>query len=566
VLRYALRTLLRSRALTVTAVLTLGLAVGANTALFSLVNAILLRPLPGVADPGRLVNVHRTAAGGTTFHSFSHPDYVELSERSGRFVRLAAFNGRGASLGTSGAPEVVGTQLVSGNYFGVLGVRPLLGRLLSEADDRVAGASPVAVVSHSLWQRRLGGDRGVVGRTIRLNGFPFTVVGVAPEGFQGHFVGFPFEVWVPLAMAAQAAPGEDLASREAEWLELVGRLQPGVSRPQAQAGLAAAMAGLAHDHPLTLRGASVDVRPMTGVDDSLRSGVVGFLAVLQAVGILVLLIACVNLAGLLLARAAGRARELAVRMALGAGQGALTRQLMAETLALFVLGGLAGVALASSSADLLHAFQPAFPVPLHFDLSLDLRVLAFAIAATVLTGVVCGLVPALHAGRVDILTGLKDARLAGTPRLRLRGLLVAGQVALTTLLLVGAGLFLRTLQTARSVDRASIRRVSTPLVSTSPCFRAPRRAAGHSTSSCWPDWPRTPACARRAWPRAFRCAAWLRPPPPSARMARSTRPSRDSRLRSTPSHPVTSTRCASRCAPDASSCPRTRPTPVRSRW
>jgi len=177
VLRYALRPLLRSRALTVTAVLTLGLAVGANTALFSLVNAILLRPLPGVADPSKLVNVHRTAADGTTFHGFSQPDYVDLFERGQRFVRLAAFNGRGASLGTGGVPEVVGTQLVSGNYFDVLGVRPRLGRMLGEADDRVAGASPVAVVSHSLWQRRLGGDPSAVGRSIRLNGFPFTVVG-----------------------------------------------------------------------------------------------------------------------------------------------------------------------------------------------------------------------------------------------------------------------------------------------------------------------------------------------------------------------------------------------------
>jgi predicted permease len=452
VLRSALRTLLRSRALTVTAVLTLGLAVGANTALFSLVNAILLRPLPGVADPGRLVNVHRTAADGTTFHSFSHPDYADLSERGGRFVRLAAFNGRGASLGTGGVPEVVGTQLVSGNYFDVLGVRPLLGRMLSEADDRVAGASPVAVVSHSLWQRRLGGDPSAIGRSIRLNGFPFTVVGVAPPGFQGHFVGFPFEVWVPLAMAAQAAPGEDLASREASWLELVGRLEPGVSRPQAQAGLAAIMSGLAREHSLALRGAGVDMRPMTGVDDSLRGGVVGFLAVLQTVAILVLLIACVNLAGLLMARAAARARELAVRMALGASRGTLMRQLTAETVGLFVLGGLAGVAVAFWTVDLLHAFQPAFPVPLRFDLRLDARVLAFAAAATILAGAVCGLVPALQSTREDILPALKDARVAGGPRLRLRRLLVAGQVALTTLLLVGAGLFLRTLQSARTVD------------------------------------------------------------------------------------------------------------------
>jgi predicted permease len=308
-------------------------------------------------------------------------------------------------------------------------------------------------VSHSFWRRRLGGDPGIVGRTIRLNGFPFTVVGVAPERFQGHFVGFPFDLFVPLAMAAQAAPDEEVAARDAQWLELVGRLAPGVSRAQAQAGLAGVMSAMALEHPDTLRGASVDVQAMTGVDDSLRRGVVAFLALLQAAGLLVLLIACVNLAGLLLARAAGRARELAVRMALGAGQGALARQLLAETLGLFVLGGLAGVALAFWTADLLHAFQPAaFPLALEFDLRLDGRVLAFAGVMTVVTGLVCGLVPALHASRVSVLPALKDSRLAGTPRLRLRSALVAGQVALTTLLLVGAGLFLRTLQTARTID------------------------------------------------------------------------------------------------------------------
>ena len=452
-LRHAARSLLRSRALTVTAVLTLGLALGANTALFSLVNAILLRPLPGIADPARLVNVHRSAADGTSLHSVSHPDYRDLGERGRRFAELAAFNGRGTSFGTGGAPEVVGTQLVSGNYFAVLGVRPQRGRLIGQADDGAPGASPVAVVSHSLWQRRLGGDPGIVGRTIRLNGFPFTVVGVAPEGFEGHFVGFPFDVFVPLSMAAQAAPDEDLAARDAQWLELVGRLAPGVSRSQAQAGLVGIMSGLAREHPQTLRGASVDVRAMTGVDDSLRRGVVGFLAVLQVAGLLVLLIACVNLAGLLLARAAGRARELAVRVALGAGRGALTRQLMVETLGLFVLGGGVGVALAFWTADLLHAFQPtAFPVSLRFDLRLDARVLAFAAVLTALTGVACGLVPAMQASRVDPLPALKDSRLGGTPRLRLRSALVAGQVALTTLLLVGAGLFVRTLQTARTID------------------------------------------------------------------------------------------------------------------
>jgi len=450
-LGHAARSLRRSPALTVAAVVTLGVALGANTALFSLVNAILLRPLPGIGEPDRLVNVHRTADDGTTFLGFSRQDAAELAERGRDWVRLAAFNGRGASLGTDGAPELVGTQLVSGSYFAVLDVRPALGRLLTEADDRAAGASPVMVLSHSLWQRRFGSDPAVLGRTVRLNGSPFTVVGVAPRGFQGHFVGFPFEVWVPLAMSAWAAPGEDVADRSNAWLELVGRLPPGVSRSQAQAGLTTVMAGMAREHPQSLRGAGVDVRAMTGVDDSLRPGVVGFLAALQAVGLLIVLVACVNVAGLLLVRAVGRTREVAVRIALGAPRSALIRQVLTETLALFVLGGATGVALAFSTADLLHAFQPASPVPLRFDLALDPRVLSFAAGAALLTGVACGLVPALHAGGVGSLAGLGDGRVAGGPRLRLRALLVCGQVALTTLVLVQAGLFLRTLQTAQAV-------------------------------------------------------------------------------------------------------------------
>ena len=227
-LRLAARSWRRSPALAAAAVLTLALALGANTALFSLVNAVLLRPLPGIGHADRLVNVHRNAADGTTFLGLSHPDYRDLRERTRALDGLAAFNGRGASVGDGqAAPELVGIQLVSGNYFDVLGVRAAQGRLLTDTDDAVPGASPVAVISHAYWQRRLAGDPAVVGRTIRLNGFPFTVVGVGPPGFLGHFIGFPFDVWVPLAMTAQAAPGEDLGARGNDWLELVGRLAPG---------------------------------------------------------------------------------------------------------------------------------------------------------------------------------------------------------------------------------------------------------------------------------------------------------------------------------------------------
>ena len=453
-LRLAARSWRRTPALAAAGVLTLAVALGANTALFSLANAILFRPLPGIAHADRLVNVHRKAADGTTFLGLSHPDYRDLRERARALDGLAAFNGRGASLGSGRGPaELVGIQLVSGNFFDVLGVRPQRGRLVSEEDDAAPGASPVAVISDALWRNRFGGDPLVVGRTIRLNGFPFTVIGVGPRGFQGHFIGFPFEVWVPLAMAAQAAPGEDIGARGNDWLELVGRLAPGQTVAQAQADLASVMAGLAREHPARHQGTTADVRRLTGVDDSLRGAVVSFLAALQAAGALVLAIACVNLAGVLLARAASRARDVALRLALGATRGALVRQLLAEALLLFLVGGAAGVGLAAWAADLLHAFQPGFVVPLRLDLGLDARVLAFSALLTLVAAVAFGLVPALQASRLDVLPALRDGRAGETgSRTRLRRALVVGQVALSMVLLVAAGLFVRTLQRARAVD------------------------------------------------------------------------------------------------------------------
>jgi putative ABC transport system permease protein len=466
-LRLAARSWRRSPALAVAAVATLAVALGANLALFSLLNAVLLRPLPGIAHADRLVNVHRQTADGTTFLGFSHPDYRDLRERTRALDGLAAFNGRGASLADgAGAPELVGIQLVSGNYFDLLGVRPQRGRLISPADDGAPGASAVAVISDALWRRRFGGDDAVVGRTVRVNGFPFTVVGVGPERFSGHFIGFPFEVWVPLANAAQAAPGEDLAWRDSDWLELVGRLAPGRTLAQGGADLAAVMASLGREHPDRHKGATADVRRLSGLDDSLRGAVVSFVATLQAVGLVVLVIACVNLVGVLMARRAARAREMALRLALGASRGALARQLAAETVMLVVAGAAAGVVLASWGADLLHAFQPAFSMPLRVDLALDAPVLGFAVALTVLVGVVFGLFPAWKASRLDLVTALRDGR--GTEdraRARVRHGLVVGQVALSMVLLVAAGLFGRTLQRARQVDPGfQVERVTTARV------------------------------------------------------------------------------------------------------
>jgi putative ABC transport system permease protein len=450
-LRLAFRKLAKSPGFVAAAASSLALALGANTAIFSLANAILLRPIPGVSETDALVNVHPVAPGESgDFGAFSYPDYADLRDRSRGLSALAAFNGRGMSFGSGDHVELVGGQLVSGNYFSVLGTRAHLGRLLEERDDTPAGASAVAVVSYALWQGRLGADPAVVGREIRLNGFPFTVVGVAEPGFAGHFTGFPFDVYAPLGMTPQAAPNETLGKRDSEWLELVGRLGSGVSLASAQAELAALATGLERERPAPQPGRSIVLTPVTGLDDSLRGPVIAFLAILQGAASLLLALACVNVAGLLLARAAERRKEMAVRLAIGARASHLVRQLLSEALLLFGLGGVLGTLLAAWTAGLLVEFQPRFPIPLRLDLSLDMRVLAFGALCTLATGVLFGLVPAWEAARVSLVPALKDLdRGAGS---RLRRAFVAGQVALSLVLLTIAGLFLRSLGSVQGLD------------------------------------------------------------------------------------------------------------------
>jgi predicted permease len=449
-LRHAVKALRRAPGTSAAAILVLALGIGANAAIFSLLSTILLRPLPGIARQGELVNVHGTQPGGDDFGGFSYPDYLDYRERSRALEGLAAFNGRGMTFGAREQAGLVAAQLVSGNYFELLGVRAHLGRVILPDDDRAPGASPVAVVSHGFWQARLGGDPGVVGRTVRLNGFPFTVVGVATEGFTGHFVGFAMDVWVPLSMAAQAAPDETLDGRDSSWLELIGRLGPGVPLGSAQADLMRVAASLATEHPATHAGRGVNLQPTSGVDDDLRGPVAAFLAVLQGVAALVLLAASANVAGLLLARALARRRDAAIRLALGSGPWALVRQHLAETTLLFSAGGLGGLLLARWAAALLVSFQPRFAIPLRFDLQLDARVVLFAGLIALAAALVVALVPARVAMRAELVGSLKG--LGAPERTRLRGALVIGQVALSLALLAGAGLFLRALQRARALD------------------------------------------------------------------------------------------------------------------
>ena len=451
-IRRAARSLGRAPGSSVAIVLTLSLALGANAAVFAIVNAVVLKPLPGIASPDRLVNVHRTDEDGSTFQSFSLPDYLDLRVRARAAADLAAFHGRGLAFGEPGSTELVGGQLVSGNYFAVLGTTPYLGRLLTDADDRVEGEAPVAVISHSLWQRRFGSDPGVVGHAVRLNGFAFTIVGVTPEGFRGHFVGFPFDVWVPLAMARQAAPQEDPHDRQSDWLEAVARIEPGLAAKAASQAIAVAAERVSGEQPAGSRRLGVDVRPLSGIDDSLRGPVLLFLGLLQLVATLVLLIAGVNVAGLLLARATAKRRDTAVRLALGASAPQVASQPLVESLLLSSLGAAGGLLVALWSRDILVGLLPQFPVPLFFDLDFDGRVLAFTALGTLVLAAVSSLAPALQAIRLDVVSALKDSQAGAARPARLRRILATGQVALSMLLLVTGGLFLRTLERSRRLD------------------------------------------------------------------------------------------------------------------
>jgi predicted permease len=451
-LRLAVRRLLRQPTFTLAVTLTLGLAMGVATGFFGVIDALLLRPSPGVDGVG-LQNLYATEDGELAgLSGFSLATVRDLRHQARSLSRVEAFVGRGFALGDEATTDVVGGQLVTGGFFELLGTRACRGRLVGVEDD-APGAAPVAVVTHALWQKRFGGRNDLLGRAIRVNGRPFTVVGIAEPGFRGHFVGFPIDLFLPLGAAPLVATDVALEDRADHSLEVVARLAPGADRTNTQEELTALAARIAHDFPASHRGRGVSMRPYTGLDADLRGSVVGFTGVLGVVGTLVLLVACVNVGGLVLARGASRERDLAVRAALGASAGDLVGPLLAETLVLFTLGGVLGAALAYPSAATLHAFLPEFAIPLQLDIRLDLRTGLFAAAATFLVGVTFGVLPAATASRVDVIEVLKrSVRHAGAVSQKARRAFVSAQVALSLVLLVVAGLFLRELQAARSLD------------------------------------------------------------------------------------------------------------------
>lgn len=446
--RFAVRMLVKRPGFTAVAVLTLALGIGATTAIFSVVNGIVLRA-PPVQDPNRLISIQERTEQRKLKNSFSLPEYLAYRDRAHDAVELAAHHLSDVMLNTGVQTSAALAMDVSGNYFNVLGVRPALGRFFTEEESRGPGAAPVAVISHALWQEELGGEAGVLGQTVHVNSVPVTVIGVAPRGFHGTMLGARPRVWLPLGLHERLQPGRDpYAWNRMIWLQMFGRLAPGVQARQAEAALGTIARQLAAEREYWEGEAPVGVRlrSFSTIPLGLRDGVQGFVALLLATAGLVLGIAAVNVSGMLLARAATRGREMAIRLALGARRRRLVRQLLVESLVLSSLAAAAGVVLAVWLTGYLESVQPPLAEGFALDLGVDATVLLFTVFIAGVTGVFFGLAPALHATQRQHGEALKGG--AHGRQTRLRNAMVAGQLALSLVLLVAAGLFVRTLQSA----------------------------------------------------------------------------------------------------------------------
>ncbi len=467
--RHAARSLRKAPGFLLIVILTLGLGIGANAAIFSLMDQVLLRPLP-VQDPGSLVLLDGPGAfRGRTFNAmtFSYPIYKDFRDRNEVFSGVLARVPLAMTAVWRGASERANGELVSGNYFEVLGIRPALGRLFTSADDLTPGGHPLAVISHGYWQRRFGGDPLILNQTITVNGHPLTIVGVSERGFTGVQVGQAVDISVPVMMKAQMTPTwNDLDNRRSRWLTIMARLKPGVSRTQSEAAMNVIYRQINEQEIKDVPDASesfrqrfvskhLDVLPgHRGVSDLRPQFSTPLIVLMSMVGV-VLLIACANVANLLLARTTARQKEISLRLALGASRARIVRHQLIESGLLALAGTLAGLLLAWWTGSLLIAALPGDPAARSLSADPDLRVALFALAVGVLTALVFGTVPALHATRSVVTSALKEesGNVAGGGRqARLRRVLVVAQVALSMLLLAGAGLFARSLYNLKELD------------------------------------------------------------------------------------------------------------------
>ena len=462
--RYGLRSLRRHAAFTVAAVATLAVGIGGNTTVFSLINAVVLRPPPHVRAPQELVWIYTSDFSGPAYGASSYPDYEALTQATGLFSGVMLYTVASVGVGDGENLTREGLELVSANYFATLGVQPAAGRFFLPDEGRAGLPVPVAVVGYDLWQRTFGGRPDLVGSTVRLNGSAFTVVGIAPRGFGGSLRPLTVDVWVPITASRLlgAATGIDLTQRGNRNALIVARLLPGVSVAQAQASLTTVARDLAAEYPELWRDVSGKGRRLTLTSEAgsrvlpvARTQILGFMALLMGTVALVLLVCCANVASLTLARAARRTREMGVRLSLGASRGRVLRQLLTESAMVAAAGGVAGVALAWGATRAMMLFQPPLPVKVAINLGLDGRVLSFALLATLGTGLLFGIVPALRASRTSVtgmLTGGAASTVVGGRRVTLQHVLVVGQVAVSVLLLACALLFVRSLRAAAQID------------------------------------------------------------------------------------------------------------------
>ncbi|MFC1660305.1 ADOP family duplicated permease [Gemmatimonadota bacterium] len=457
-LRYAFRRMVRSPGFTAAAILSLAIGIGANTAVFSVVNAVLLRPLPYRA-PEELVRIYTRYPGLSPWGSSAYPDYLEMKALDEVFDDVAVFYNILAPITIQEEPQMAMVEAVSSSFFPMLGVVPVLGRRFLPDEDQEPGQSPVALLGHALWERSYGGDPDVLGRTLRIGGRPYTIVGVAPASFgSGVLPSLKSDVIVPVSMGAQiegASDGGSYTRRGYRTFDIEARLKAGVTVEEARARLGLLASQLQEAYPESNRDRSYTVLPAEDVttspevDEALPLAA-GFL--LGVVG-LVLLLACTNLASFLLAQGVRRGKEIALRLAMGAQRGRLVRQLLSETLLLGLLGGGAGLLVAVWSLGLLKGLLPSLPAAITLDLGMDWRVLFFTLILSLGAGVLFGLAPALQSTRPNLTQALKDSGPSlGRRRFRLQSALVAFQMAISVVLLVGGGLFVRALLVAENID------------------------------------------------------------------------------------------------------------------
>jgi predicted permease len=452
-LRYSFRILRKSPGFAVIAVLTLALGIGANSTIFSWINSTLLNPIPGVRHTSDLVSM---TEGGTARSPipFSYLDYMDLRSRTRSFSGLIAYDINPMNLTGTGKPERVWGTLASANYFDVLGIRPILGRGFLPVEDQKPGGAPVVVISYRLWQLRYGGDPAVIGRTLRIDEHPFTIIGVTPAVFQGVQTGLRAELWIPLMMQQQVMASRDLLQERSEtWLGLVGRLPPGVTRGQAQAEMDLLMNQIVEQFPTSHLGNNkVTLYPLWRAPFGANTYMYVLLPILMGIAGVVLLLACANVANLMLVRSISRRREIAIRLSIGASRWRLVRQLLVESIVLSSAGGILAMFITAWTTGMLGQFIPPTNIPIAVDFHADRTVFVVTLAISILTGVIFGILPALRASDMSPVTVLKEdagSSSVGLHKARLSSALVVAQISLSLFLLVSAGLFIRSFRQAQ---------------------------------------------------------------------------------------------------------------------